>query len=95
MAAGKPKEAEESLRECLEIFAESPEIQPNAYFINCNLLAETMIAQSKKMPKRPSFFGVSGTSDARKLFREHLLTFLPCWGDGDNAGQGPGRTETF
>lgn len=47
MAAGKPKLAEESLRESISILSESLEIQPATYLISCTVLAESMAAQSK------------------------------------------------
>src|SRR4029077_5939212 len=71
LSAGKPKEAEETLRESLGIFAESLELQPNAYLINCNLLAETLIAQSKHAEAAELLAYLE--PQMRKLFREYPL----------------------
>jgi tetratricopeptide (TPR) repeat protein len=47
MAAGDAQLAEVSLREALDILANALEIQPDTYLLDCNLFAESMLAQSK------------------------------------------------
>lgn len=71
LSAGKLKEAEQALRESLGILAESPEIQPNAYLINCNLLAETMLAQSKHAEAAELLAYLD--PQMRKLFKDYPL----------------------
>jgi hypothetical protein len=71
LAAGKPKEAEVTMRESLSILAECPEVQPNAYLINCNILAESMMAQSKNDEAAELLAYLD--PQMRKLFREQPL----------------------
>ncbi len=47
MAAGDAKAAEATVREALGILGNALEIQPSGYLLNCNVLAESLLAQSK------------------------------------------------
>ena len=55
----------------MNILAESPEIQPNAYLVNCNVLAEALIAQSDNAQAAELLAYLE--PQLRKLFQEQPL----------------------
>ena len=71
LAADKPNLAEASLRESMGILADALEIQPNAYLLNCNVLAEAMLAQSKNAETVELMAYLE--PEIRKLFLEQLV----------------------
>ncbi len=70
LKSGKAVPAEQSLREGIGILSESLEIQPNSYFLNCSILAEALLEQSKYQETAE----LMGYLDPqiRKLFRDQI-----------------------